>query len=132
MVIGFGGYPSLPGLLAALSAKIPTVVHEQNAVLGRVNRYLAPKVDALACAFPTLEMAKPEVAGRAVVVGNPLRPEIRALYGRPFSPPGRTINILITGGSQGARLLSELMPPAIAQLPGDAAPAPEGSTADQG
>jgi UDP-N-acetylglucosamine--N-acetylmuramyl-(pentapeptide) pyrophosphoryl-undecaprenol N-acetylglucosamine transferase len=117
VVVGFGGYPSLPGLLAALGAKIPTVIHEQNAVLGRVNRYLAPKVTAVACAFPILERATPQVAGRAVAVGNPVRPEIRALYGRGFSPPGRSINILITGGSQGARLLSELMPPALAQLP---------------
>jgi UDP-N-acetylglucosamine--N-acetylmuramyl-(pentapeptide) pyrophosphoryl-undecaprenol N-acetylglucosamine transferase len=117
VVVGFGGYPSLPGLLAALGAKIPTVIHEQNAVLGRVNRYLAPKVTAVACAFPILERATPQVAGRAIVVGNPVRPEIRALYGRGFSPPGRSINILITGGSQGARLLSELMPPALAQLP---------------
>jgi UDP-N-acetylglucosamine--N-acetylmuramyl-(pentapeptide) pyrophosphoryl-undecaprenol N-acetylglucosamine transferase len=117
VVVGFGGYPSLPGLLAALSAKIPTVIHEQNAVLGRVNRYLAPKVTAVACGFPTLERATPQVAGRAIVVGNPIRPEIRALYGREFSPPGRSINLLITGGSQGARLLSELMPPALAQLP---------------
>jgi UDP-N-acetylglucosamine--N-acetylmuramyl-(pentapeptide) pyrophosphoryl-undecaprenol N-acetylglucosamine transferase len=117
VVVGFGGYPSLPGLLAALGAKIPTVIHEQNAVLGRVNRYMAPKVNAVACAFPTLEKAKPDVAAKAVVVGNPVRPEIRALYGRGFSPPGRSINILITGGSQGARLLSELMPQALAQLP---------------
>jgi UDP-N-acetylglucosamine--N-acetylmuramyl-(pentapeptide) pyrophosphoryl-undecaprenol N-acetylglucosamine transferase len=117
VVVGFGGYPSLPGLLAALGAKIPTVIHEQNAVLGRVNRYLAPKVSAVACAFPILERATPQVAGRAIVVGNPVRPEIRALYGRGFSPPGRSFNILITGGSQGARLLSELMPPALAQLP---------------
>ena len=117
IVVGFGGYPSLPGLLAALSAKIPTVIHEQNAVLGRVNRYLAPKVTAVACAFPTLEKATPAVAARAVCVGNPVRPEIRALYDKPFTPPGRSINILITGGSQGARLLSELMPVAIANLP---------------
>jgi UDP-N-acetylglucosamine--N-acetylmuramyl-(pentapeptide) pyrophosphoryl-undecaprenol N-acetylglucosamine transferase len=117
VVVGFGGYPSLPGLLAALGARIPTVIHEQNAVLGRVNRYLAPKVTSVACAFPTLEKATPQVAGRAIAVGNPVRPDIRALYGREFSPPGRSINLLVTGGSQGARLLSELMPPAIAQLP---------------
>jgi len=117
VVIGFGGYPSLPALLAALGTKTPTVIHEQNAVLGRVNRYLAPKVNAVACAFPTLEKAKPDVTAKVVVVGNPVRPEIQALYGKGFSPPGRAINILVTGGSQGARLLSELMPLALAQLP---------------
>jgi len=117
IVVGFGGYPSLPGLWAATSARIPTVIHEQNAVLGRVNRFMAPKVTRVACAFPILEKAKPEVKERAVVVGNPVRPEIQALYDKPFTPPGNPIRILITGGSQGARLLSELMPVAISALP---------------
>lgn len=117
IVVGFGGYPSLPALMAALSGKIPTVIHEQNAVLGRVNRYLAPKVTEVACAFPTLEKAKPKVKARAHVIGNPVRPEIRELYGKPFAAPGKPVRILITGGSQGARLLSDLMPQAIAALP---------------
>ncbi|HET9160319.1 MAG TPA: glycosyltransferase, partial [Caulobacteraceae bacterium] len=61
VVIGFGGYPSLPALLAALQMRVPTLIHEQNAVLGRVNRFLAPRVRCVACAFPTLEKARPEV-----------------------------------------------------------------------
>jgi UDP-N-acetylglucosamine--N-acetylmuramyl-(pentapeptide) pyrophosphoryl-undecaprenol N-acetylglucosamine transferase len=93
------------------------MIHEQNAVLGRVNRYLAPRVQAVACAFPTLEKAKPGVVSFAKVVGNPVRPEIRALYDKPYKRPTKAINILITGGSQGARLLSELLPLAIAELP---------------
>lgn len=117
VVVGFGGYPSLPGLLAALSMKRPTVIHEQNAVLGRVNRFLADKVDAVACAFPTLERASPKTRGRVHVVGNPVRPEIRALYDQPYEPPTGEIRVLITGGSQGARLLSELTPLAISNLP---------------
>jgi UDP-N-acetylglucosamine--N-acetylmuramyl-(pentapeptide) pyrophosphoryl-undecaprenol N-acetylglucosamine transferase len=117
VVVGFGGYPSLPALLAALTTGRPTVIHEQNAVLGRVNRFLADKVDAVACAFPTLEKAKPRVRARVQVVGNPVRPEIRALYDLPYEPPTGEIRILITGGSQGARLLSELTPLAIANLP---------------
>jgi UDP-N-acetylglucosamine--N-acetylmuramyl-(pentapeptide) pyrophosphoryl-undecaprenol N-acetylglucosamine transferase len=117
IIVGFGGYPSLPGLMAGISLKIPTVIHEQNAVLGRVNRFIATRVTRFACAFPTLEKARPDVRGAAVVVGNPVRPEIRALYGKGFSPPGNPIRILITGGSQGARLLSELTPVAIASLP---------------
>lgn len=117
VVVGFGGYPSLPALLAALSTKTPTVIHEQNAVLGRVNRFLAPRVGVVACAFPTLEKAAPKVAARAVVVGNPVRPEIRALYDQPIPAVGDKIHILITGGSQGARLLSDLMPKALARLP---------------
>jgi UDP-N-acetylglucosamine--N-acetylmuramyl-(pentapeptide) pyrophosphoryl-undecaprenol N-acetylglucosamine transferase len=119
VVVGFGGYPSLPALLAALKAEIPTVIHEQNAVLGRVNRYLAPRVQTVACAFPTLELASAKVKAAAKVVGNPVRPEIRALYDRPYAPPGprSEIRILITGGSQGARLLSDLPPAAMAKLP---------------
>ena len=117
IVVGFGGYPSLPALLAAVSMKLPTVIHEQNAVLGRVNRFLADKVDAVACAFPTLEKASPRVRSRVRVVGNPVRPEIRALYDQPYEPPTGEIRILVTGGSQGARLLSELTPLAIANLP---------------
>lgn len=119
VVVGFGGYPSLPALLAALSMQRPTVIHEQNAVLGRVNRFLAGRVDAVACAFPTLEKAKPGVRARVQVVGNPVRPEIRALYDAPYEPPTGEIRVLITGGSQGARLLSELTPVAIAHLPDD-------------
>ncbi len=117
VVVGFGGYPSLPGLLAALSTKRPTVIHEQNAVLGRVNRFLADKVDAVACAFPTLERAPAKVRARVHVVGNPVRPDIRALYDVPYEPPTGEIRVLITGGSQGARLLSELTPLAVSNLP---------------
>ena len=122
VVIGFGGYPSLPALLAARSMRIPTAIHEQNAVLGRVNRYLAPKVDAVACAFPTLVKATPPVKAKAAVVGNPVRPEIRALYDRPYVEPDIEIRLLITGGSQGARLLSEMVPRAIAMLPEELLP----------
>ncbi|CAN5184284.1 undecaprenyldiphospho-muramoylpentapeptide beta-N-acetylglucosaminyltransferase [soil metagenome] len=117
VVVGFGGYPSLPALLAATQTRVPSLIHEQNAVLGRVNRYLAPKVHAVACAFPTLEKARPEVRARAVVTGNPVRPEIRALFDRPFDIGAGPLHVLITGGSQGARLLSDLMPVAIAALP---------------
>jgi UDP-N-acetylglucosamine--N-acetylmuramyl-(pentapeptide) pyrophosphoryl-undecaprenol N-acetylglucosamine transferase len=119
VVVGFGGYPSLPALLAALSYKLPTVIHEQNAVLGRVNRFLAPRVTEVACAFPTLQMVTPAIRARAHVVGNPIRPEIRALAGKPYEAPrpGGPIRLLVTGGSQGARLLSETTPEAIRKLP---------------
>ena len=117
IVVGFGGYPALPAMLAAISAGRRTLIHEQNAVLGRVNRLLAPRVTAVACAFPILQMASPEVKARAAVVGNPIRPEIRPLADRAYQPPVQGINILITGGSQGARLLSELPPLAMQRLP---------------
>jgi UDP-N-acetylglucosamine--N-acetylmuramyl-(pentapeptide) pyrophosphoryl-undecaprenol N-acetylglucosamine transferase len=117
IVVGFGGYPSLPALLAAVTGNRPTLIHEQNAVLGRVNRFLADKVDVVACAFPTLQRATPKVRSRALVVGNPIRPEVRALIDVPYEPPTGEIRILVTGGSQGARLLSELTPLALANLP---------------
>ncbi|HEY0437314.1 MAG TPA: undecaprenyldiphospho-muramoylpentapeptide beta-N-acetylglucosaminyltransferase [Phenylobacterium sp.] len=119
VVVGFGGYPSAPALVGALMDRRPTVIHEQNAVLGRTNRRLAGRVNTVACAFPTLLKAPPAVAARAQVVGNPVRPAIRALYERPYDPPGTEgpLRILVTGGSQGARLLSELVPEAIAALP---------------
>jgi len=117
IVVGFGGYPSLPALLAAISAGRTTVIHEQNAVMGRANRLLAGRATAVACAFPALKKAPAKVAARAVVVGNPVRPEIRKLADTPYAPPDNRINLLITGGSQGARLLSEVTPRAVALLP---------------
>jgi len=117
VVIGFGGYPSLPALIAAISQGRRTIIHEQNAVMGRANRLLASFVTEIACAFPTLQKAPAKVAARAVVVGNPVRPEIQAIYGRPYDPPAGEVRLLITGGSQGARLLSEMTPRAIAALP---------------
>ena len=98
VVVGFGGYPSLPALLAARQIKIPTVIHEQNAVLGRVNRYLAPKADAVASAFPTLLKADLDTKAKVQAVGNPVRPDIRALPDAeyvPFDPRGKdTIRLL--------------------------------------
>jgi UDP-N-acetylglucosamine--N-acetylmuramyl-(pentapeptide) pyrophosphoryl-undecaprenol N-acetylglucosamine transferase len=118
VVVGFGGYPSAPALVAAILQKRPTVIHEQNAVLGRTNRALAPHVRAVASSFPTLERASDAVKARARVVGAPVRADIRALFDRAYAPPGGgPIRILVTGGSQGARVLSETTPRALAQLP---------------
>jgi len=115
VVVGFGGYPSLPALLAAKQARIPRLIHEQNAVLGRVNRYLSKRVDKVACAFPILRRAPGKL--KPMVVGNPVRPEIRALYDQPYVLPGGVFTLLVTGGSQGAKLLSETVPAAVAMLP---------------
>lgn len=121
VVVGFGGYPSAPALVAAILDRRPTVIHEQNAVMGRANRVLAPHVRTVACAFPTLKKAPEKVAGVAQVVGNPVRPPIRALAELPYIPPepNGPVRVLVTGGSQGARLLSELVPEAIKALPED-------------
>jgi UDP-N-acetylglucosamine--N-acetylmuramyl-(pentapeptide) pyrophosphoryl-undecaprenol N-acetylglucosamine transferase len=117
VVVGFGGYPSLPALIAAISQGRRTIIHEQNAVSGRANRLLAAHVTQVACAFPTLLKASAKVQARAVVVGNPVRPQIAALADRPYEAPNGEIRLLVTGGSQGARLLSELIPQAVSQLP---------------
>lgn len=117
IVVGFGGYPSLPALLAAISQGRRIVIHEQNAVMGRANRLLAGQVTAVATAFPTLMKAPAAVSARAIVVGNPVRPEIQAIYDRPYEPPTSDFRLLVTGGSQGARLLSETVPRAVALLP---------------
>jgi UDP-N-acetylglucosamine--N-acetylmuramyl-(pentapeptide) pyrophosphoryl-undecaprenol N-acetylglucosamine transferase len=117
IVVGFGGYPSLPALIAAITQGRRTVIHEQNAVSGRANRLLAPYVTTVACAFPTLKKASAAVQARAIVVGNPVRPEIRALADKAYDPPTDEIRLLVTGGSQGARLISELVPAAVRKLP---------------
>ena len=95
------------------------MIHEQNAVSGRANRMVARHVTAIACAFDTLGKANAKTEARKVVVGNPVRPAIRALADIAYEPPeaGGEVRLLITGGSQGARLLSELLPAAIAKLP---------------
>jgi UDP-N-acetylglucosamine--N-acetylmuramyl-(pentapeptide) pyrophosphoryl-undecaprenol N-acetylglucosamine transferase len=119
VVVGFGGYPSAPALVAAILQKRPTLIHEQNAVLGRTNRMLAPRVGGVASAFPTLGRAPEAVKTRARVVGNPVRPDIRALFDRVYAAPegDGPIHVLVTGGSQGARILSETAPRALAALP---------------
>jgi len=119
VVVGFGGYPSAPALVAAITQGRPTVIHEQNAVLGRTNRMLAPHVRAVASSFPTLERANAKVQGQAQLVGSPIRADIRALFDRAYVAPETNgpIRVLVTGGSQGARILSETTPRALAALP---------------
>ena len=104
VVVGFGGYPSAPALVAAVTSQRPTVIHEQNAVLGRTNRILAPYVGQVASSFPTLERAPAKIQGRSHVVGAPVRAEIRALFDRVYIAPADDgpIHLLVTGGSQGA------------------------------
>ncbi|MCX7677342.1 MAG: undecaprenyldiphospho-muramoylpentapeptide beta-N-acetylglucosaminyltransferase [Alteraurantiacibacter sp.] len=118
-VVGFGGYPALPALLAAIADGIPTVIHEQNAVLGRVNRLLAGRVNAIATAYPDVAQLKPRFAPKVHLVGNPVRPEVLALRDEeypPFTAEG-LFRVLVTGGSQGARVLSEVVPDGLAMLP---------------
>jgi len=121
LVAGFGGYPSFPALMAARAFKIPILIHEQNAVLGRVNRTMAKHAAAIACGFERLDLLPPAALGRKHVVGNPVRPPILALRERPYpdAPAGGRLNLLVIGGSQGARVFGEVIPVAVATLPDD-------------
>jgi UDP-N-acetylglucosamine--N-acetylmuramyl-(pentapeptide) pyrophosphoryl-undecaprenol N-acetylglucosamine transferase len=117
-VVGFGGYPAFPSLLAASAMKIPTVLHEQNAVLGRVNRLLAGEAEAIGTAYDRVERLKPRYQLRAVLVGNPVRNEITKLGELPFPPFDEIapLKILVTGGSQGATVLGEVVPEGLGLL----------------
>jgi UDP-N-acetylglucosamine--N-acetylmuramyl-(pentapeptide) pyrophosphoryl-undecaprenol N-acetylglucosamine transferase len=118
-VVGFGGYPAFPALLAASAAKVPTVLHEQNAVLGRVNRWLAGEAKAIATSYAEVERLKPSCKARTVLVGNPVRDEVMRLGELPFPPFDDTapLKILVTGGSQGASILGSVVPAGLGLLP---------------
>ena len=117
-VVGFGGYPAFPALLAARALDIPTVLHEQNAVLGRVNRLLAGGATAIGTAYPEIERLKPGHSDRLVLVGNPVRAEIARIGEMPFPPFDEVapLKILVTGGSQGATILGKVVPSGLGML----------------
>lgn len=118
-VVGFGGYPSFPTLLAARSADVPAVLHEQNAVLGRVNRFFAGRVEAIATSYAAVDRLDAKHADKVRLVGNPVRADVLGLRDQPFPAFGAEslLRILVTGGSQGARVLSEVVPDGLAMLP---------------
>lgn len=118
-VIGFGGYPSFPTIRAAASMGIPTCLHEQNAVLGRVNRFMAKSVDAVALSFENTEKADWSKYNYVAVTGNPVRKEIEEIGDLYFPTMGddKIFRILVIGGSQGAKIFSEVVPQAISTLP---------------
>ncbi len=120
VVVGFGGYPSVPGVLAAQRHKIPTIIHEQNAVIGRANAILAPKAERIAISLPEVIGLHSNDKRRAIVTGNPVRPDIAALYTRPYPTPqpDGELSILIMGGSLGASVFSRVVPQALTQLEG--------------
>jgi UDP-N-acetylglucosamine--N-acetylmuramyl-(pentapeptide) pyrophosphoryl-undecaprenol N-acetylglucosamine transferase len=118
-VIGFGGYPALPALLAARKHRIPTLIHEQNAVLGRVNRLVAGSVDAIATSYEQVDRIPAKAAGKVELVGNPVREEVLALRAQPYPPLSEDgiFRVLVIGGSQGASVLSEVVPDGLGLLP---------------
>ncbi|OMJ33258.1 undecaprenyldiphospho-muramoylpentapeptide beta-N-acetylglucosaminyltransferase [Sphingomonas sp. Sph1(2015)] len=118
-VIGFGGYPAMPALLAAFAEGIPTAIHEQNAVLGRVNRLVAGKVDAIALSYEDTQRLSAKHADKTRLVGNPVRDQVLALRSRPYPllEEDGIFRVLVTGGSQGASILSQVVPDGLAMLP---------------
>jgi UDP-N-acetylglucosamine--N-acetylmuramyl-(pentapeptide) pyrophosphoryl-undecaprenol N-acetylglucosamine transferase len=117
-MVGFGGYPTLPPLMAARLLRVPCVIHDANAVLGRANRFLSGRVNAIATSLPGVLDRDPSLAGKTTTVGTPMRPAILAAAGVPFvSPePNGTLRLLVVGGSQGARVMSDIVPSAIEKL----------------
>lgn len=120
VAVGFGGYPTLPPMIAATLLRVPTVVHEANAVLGRANRLLAPRVSAIAAATAAINVREADRA-KVRLTGNPVRAAVRALAGAPFEAPaaGGPLRLLVFGGSQGARYLSDAVPAALEKLAAD-------------
>ncbi|MDQ6433467.1 undecaprenyldiphospho-muramoylpentapeptide beta-N-acetylglucosaminyltransferase [Mesorhizobium sp. LHD-90] len=118
-VVGFGGYPTIPPLYAATRRNVPTLIHEQNAVMGRANKALAVRVKAIAGGF--LKSGESGVAAKIVETGNPVRPAVleAAKIAYAASRTGEPFHFLVFGGSQGAQFFSDAIPAAVAKLPAD-------------
>jgi UDP-N-acetylglucosamine--N-acetylmuramyl-(pentapeptide) pyrophosphoryl-undecaprenol N-acetylglucosamine transferase len=118
-VVGFGGYPTVPPVAAASFLRISTVIHEQNGVMGRANRFLAKRVSAIATGFPEVKGIPEGTSARIVHTGNPVRPAVLAAAQIPYPAAlkGGKLRLLIFGGSQGARIMSDIVPAAIERLP---------------
>jgi UDP-N-acetylglucosamine--N-acetylmuramyl-(pentapeptide) pyrophosphoryl-undecaprenol N-acetylglucosamine transferase len=117
-VVGFGGYPTVPPLLAARLSGVPGIIHDANAVLGRANRFLSSRVNAIATSLPGVLDRDPALSGKTTTVGTPMRPAILAAAGVPYESrqPNSPLRLLVVGGSQGARVMSDIVPPAIERL----------------
>jgi UDP-N-acetylglucosamine--N-acetylmuramyl-(pentapeptide) pyrophosphoryl-undecaprenol N-acetylglucosamine transferase len=117
-VVGFGGYPTLPPLFAAKLAGVPTLIHDSNAVLGRANRFLSTRVSAIATSLPGVLDRDPTLAGKTTVTGTPMRPAVLAAATVAYAVPGLTdpLRLLVVGGSQGARIMADVVPGAIERL----------------
>jgi UDP-N-acetylglucosamine--N-acetylmuramyl-(pentapeptide) pyrophosphoryl-undecaprenol N-acetylglucosamine transferase len=115
-VIGFGGYPTVPPLVAAAWRGVPTLIHDANAVIGRANRRLAPRVSAIATTFPDVFRDQPLFAAKATLTGNPVRPAVVAAAATPYPASADRLRLVIFGGSQGARVMADVVPAAIGLL----------------
>jgi UDP-N-acetylglucosamine--N-acetylmuramyl-(pentapeptide) pyrophosphoryl-undecaprenol N-acetylglucosamine transferase len=119
VVVGFGGYPCFPPLVAARLRGVPTALHEQNAVLGRANRMLAKNVTAIAASFEHTRFLEGPLLAKVRVTGNPVRDLVAQWAAQPYEPPrpGGPYSLLVFGGSQGARFFADAVPEALALLP---------------
>jgi UDP-N-acetylglucosamine--N-acetylmuramyl-(pentapeptide) pyrophosphoryl-undecaprenol N-acetylglucosamine transferase len=117
-VVGFGGYPTLPPLLAARFSGVPGIIHEANAVLGRANRFLSGRVSAIATSLPGVLDRDPQLSGKTTTVGTPMRPAILVAAAVKYASPEPTgpFRLLVVGGSQGARVMADIVPGAIERL----------------
>lgn len=117
VLVGFGGYPTVPPVLGASFAGVKTIIHEQNAVMGRANRFLAGRATAIAMGFAEVGGITEALKAKCRHVGNPVRPAVIAVAGRPYEPPTEgKIRLLVFGGSQGARIMADIVPPAVQLL----------------
>jgi UDP-N-acetylglucosamine--N-acetylmuramyl-(pentapeptide) pyrophosphoryl-undecaprenol N-acetylglucosamine transferase len=117
-VVGFGGYPTLPPLVAAKLFGVPTIIHDSNAVMGRANRLLSSRVSAIATSLPGVLDRDPELSKKTTTTGTPMRPAILAAAAVSYAAPDLTgpLRLLVVGGSQGARIMADIVPPAIERL----------------
>jgi len=118
-VVGFGGYPTVPPVLAASLLKVPTVIHEANGVMGRANRLLARRASVIATGFADIKGVPAGVPGQSIQTGNPIRPAVLEAASQAYAPlePNGKMRLLVVGGSQGARVMSDVVPPATELLP---------------
>lgn len=117
VVVGFGGYPSFPTMLAAIHRGYKTIIHEQNSILGRVNKHLAPQVNAIATAFPDVSGLSEAARTKVMLTGNPIRAAITAIRHHPYPSLQEGFRLLVTGGSQGASVFAGIVPESLAALP---------------
>jgi UDP-N-acetylglucosamine--N-acetylmuramyl-(pentapeptide) pyrophosphoryl-undecaprenol N-acetylglucosamine transferase len=119
-VVGFGGYPSVPPFMAAARLDCPVALHEQNAVMGRANRFLAGRARLIASSFPEIANLPERHRGKVVVTGNPVRRSVRDVAGAPYAAPAadEVLRLVVFGGSQGARVFSQVMPAAVGEMSG--------------
>jgi UDP-N-acetylglucosamine--N-acetylmuramyl-(pentapeptide) pyrophosphoryl-undecaprenol N-acetylglucosamine transferase len=116
VVVGFGGYPTVPPLLAATMRGVPTVLHEQNAVMGRANKLLASRVTKIATSFPKLTRLDPALQSKITFTGNPVRRAVIDAAATPYAAPTDKLRLLVFGGSQGAQIMSQVVPAALERL----------------